>query len=329
MKESTWGIIGPGNIARQFVRDLQLIRSPQRVGAVLGHKQDSTDEFAKEFSVQGSFTDLHSFLDYRGIDAVYIASPHPQHYVQALACLERKIPVLCEKPLTLNAKQAEELVAASRLNNTFLMEGMWIRFLPSIQLALSLIKQGRIGNIINIKASICYKAPDNPDNRYFNPALGGGSLLDLGIYPVFLACLLLGKPGNIKAIAALTDEGVDETCSMLFQYDSGQHATLESSLLAQSDLPAEITGEKGTIKILDPWYEKSNGIELNVYDEGKIVYPCQWEGHGLYYEAQEMLHCLDQYQIESKMLPHSFSLSMMQVMDEIRSQINVTYDMYE
>ena len=217
MKESTWGIIGPGNIARQFVRDLQLIRTPQQVGAVMGHQQGSTDEFAKEFGVPGSYTDINSFLGHGGIDAVYIASPHPQHYEQAMACLERRIPVLCEKPLTLNATQAENLLEASRSNKTFLLEGMWIRFLPSIQLALSLINQGRIGNVINIKASICYKAPDDPDNRYFNPALGGGSLLDLGIYPVFLACLLLGKPGNIKAIAALTDEGVDETCSMLFQ----------------------------------------------------------------------------------------------------------------
>jgi predicted dehydrogenase len=174
-----------------------------------------------------------------------------------------------------------------------------------------------------------YKAPHEPGSRYFDPQLGGGSLLDLGIYPVFLSCLLLGRPDSIKAIGTLSDEGVDETCAMLFQYDSGQHASLESSLLSQSDLPAEIIGEKGTIKILDPWFEKSKGIELISHEHGKTLYPCEWEGHGLYYEVQEVLRCLEQNKIESEFLSHTFSLDMIQVMDEIRNQINVTYDMYE
>lgn len=329
MKELNWGIIGPGNIAHDFARDLQLIRMQQNLVAILGHHADSTDEFAQKFSVPGSYTDPDAFLQDDKIEAVYIATPHPQHFKQAIASLEKKIPVLCEKPMTINATQAEQLISASKQYETFLMEGMWIRFLPSIQLALSLIEQGRIGNIISVKASMGYKAPHEPGSRYFDPELGGGSLLDLGIYPVFLACLLLGKPDTIKAIGTLSEEGVDEDCSMLFQYDSGQHAILESSLLAQSDLPAEIMGERGTIKILDPWFEKSKGIELNIHEDGKVVYPCQWEGHGLHYEVQEMLRCLDQKQVESELLSHSFSLDMMQVMDEIRSQINVTYDMYE
>ena len=330
MKELNWGIIGPGSIAHDFARDLQLMRTPQRISAVLGNHTDSTDRFAREFNVQGSYIDMDSFLKHEPIDAVYIATPHPQHFEQALACLGSKIPVLCEKPMTINAAQAEKLIIASQQHNTFLMEGMWIRFLPSIQLALSLIKQGRIGNLISVKASICYKAPYEPASRYFDPALGGGSLLDLGIYPVFLACLLLGKPDTIKAIGTLSGEGVDEDCSMLFQYSrTGQHAVLESSLLIQTDLPAEITGEKGTIRILDPWFEKSKGLELNVYDEGKIVYPCQWEGHGLHYEVQEVLQCLEENRVQSELLPHAFSLDMIQVMDEIRNQINVTYEMYE
>jgi hypothetical protein len=122
---------------------------------------------------------------------------------------------------------------------------------------------------------------------------------------------------------------VDEDCSVLCHYRSGQHAILESSLLAQTDLPALITGEKGTIKILDPWFEKSKGIELNEYEEGKIVYPCNWEGHGLHYEVQEVLKCIRYNKIESEQMSHAFSLSMMETMDEIRNQINVTYDMYE
>ena len=297
--------------------------------AVLGNHADSTTKFAKEFAVPGSYTGLESFLADENIGAVYIATPHPHHFAQALACLEKKIPVLCEKPMTINTAQAGQLVSAAKKNQTFLMEGMWIRFLPSVQLALSLIATDRIGKIISIKASMGYKAPADPESRYFDPELGGGSLLDLGIYPVFLSCLLLGKPNTIKAIGTLSEAGVDETCAMLFQYSSGQHASLESSLLSQSDLPAEIIGEKGTIKILNPWFEKSKGIELITEEHGKTVYPCEWEGHGLYYEVQEVLRCLENEKIESELMSHSFSLDMIQVMDEIRKQINVTYEMYE
>jgi predicted dehydrogenase len=329
MKETNWGIIGPGSIAHDFAKDLRLIPVSQSITAVMSHKEDSARTFANDFNVAGVYTDFDQFLRDQSIDAVYIATPHPLHFEQALACLENNIPVLCEKPMTINADQARKLMTAAQEHNTFLMEGMWVRFLPSIQHMLSLIAQGRIGKIVSVKASMCYKAPYDPNSRYFDPALGGGSLLDLGIYPVFLAYLLLGKPDTIKAVGTLSDKGIDEACSVLFHYNTGEQAILESSLLTQTDMPAEITGEKGIIKILDPWYEKSKGIELQEHNEGKIVYPCHWEGHGLQFETMEVLNCIQQNEIESDVLSHSFSLGMIQIMDEIRSQINVTYDMYE
>ncbi|HKO80319.1 MAG TPA: Gfo/Idh/MocA family oxidoreductase [Chitinophagaceae bacterium] len=329
MRETNWGIIGPGNIAHDFARDLRLIPVLQQITAVMSHNNKSVDKFAREFNIPDSYTDFNEFLKNKTIDVVYIATPHPHHFKQSLACLENNIPVLCEKPMTINADQSQKLISAAQTHKTFLMEGMWIRFLPSIQQVLSIIKEGRIGHIVSIKASMCYKAPHDPNSRYFDPALGGGSLLDLGIYPVFLAHLLLGKPDTIKAVGTLSNEGVDEACSVLFHYKTGQQAILESSLLVQTDIPAEITGEKGIIKILDPWYEKSKGIELHEYNEEKIIYPCAWEGHGLQYEAQEVLNCIQQNKIESETLSHAFSLEMIKTMDEIRSQIHVTYDMYE
>ena len=329
MTETNWGIIGPGNIAHEFARDLRLIPVAQHIAAVMGHHTESVNKFAREFNVPDTYTDFNVFIENKNIDAVYIATPHPQHFEQALFCLTKNISVLCEKPMTINADKSLKLISAAQKHKTFLMEGMWIRFLPSIQQLLSLIHQGRIGKVISIRASMCYKAPDDPHSRYFDPAQGGGSLLDLGIYPVFLAYLLIGKPDTIKAIGTLSTGGIDEDCSVLFHYKSGQHAVLESSLVSQTDLPAEITGEKGTIKILDPWYEKSKGIELHEYGEGKIIYPCQWEGHGLQYEIQEVLNCIQQNKIESDKLSHAFSLEMIEIMDEIRSQIHVIYDMYE
>jgi predicted dehydrogenase len=329
MKLTHWGIIGPGNIAHSFVNDLSLVTTPQRVTAVLGHNAESTAAFAKEFTIPDYYTDLDEFLKNDNMDAVYIASPHPHHYEQALACLGNKIPVLCEKPMTINAEQCGQLIAASEQNNTFLMEGMWIRFLPSIQQVLHMIRQGVIGRITSIRASISFKAPHDPENRYFDPELGGGSLLDLGIYPVFLALLLLGKPCSVKAIAKLSDEGVDEDCSILLHYENGSFATLESSLVSSLDIPAEIVGEKGIIKILNPWYEKASGIELQTGEEGKIIYPCHWDGHGLYFETEEVIKCVEEGRTASELLPHSLSFEMIKLLDAVRSQIRVTYDMYE
>lgn len=329
MTETNWGIIGPGSIAHDFARDLRLVPVLQQITAVMGHRSQTNSEFAREFNVPSSYTDINDLVTDKNVDAVYIASPHPQHYEQALTCLSHNKAVLCEKPMTINADQSRQLIAAAQKHKTFLMEGMWIRFLPSIQQVLSLISQGIIGNVVSINASMNYKAPPDPHNRYFDPAKGGGSLLDLGIYPVFLACLVLGRPRSIKAKAILSKEGIDKACSMLFEYKSGQQALLESSLVSSSELPAEISGEKGTIKILHPWFEKSKGIELTVDGLQPIIYPCNWEGHGLHYEVREVINCMQQQKIESDAMSHAFSLDMMEVMDEIRRQIDVTYEMYE
>jgi predicted dehydrogenase len=330
MKSTQWGIIGPGNIAHTFINDLSYItEAPQTVVAVLGHTPQKTYEFAKQYDIPDYYTDLREFIKNKNIEAVYIATPHPQHYEQTMACLEKQIPVLCEKPMAINADQCVEMIEAAKKNNTFLMEGMWIRFLPSINQVLSIIDQGLIGKPKSVRASLSFKAPHDPESRFFDPEQGGGSLLDLGIYPVFLAMLILGKPCGVKAIAKLSEEGVDEACSILFNYKNGNHATLESSLVSTVDYPAEIVGEKGTIKIMNPWFEKASGIELEIEGEGKIIYPCQWEGHGLYFETEEMLRCIDHNRIASELLPHSFSLDMIKVLDEIRTQINVTYEMYE
>jgi len=328
-KIMNWGVIGTGSIAQEFAKDLSLAKERQEIVAVMGHKKDSADEFAASRNINAAYTTLNDFLSHKGLDAVYVASPHTLHHEQALACLKKGLPVLCEKPMTINADQCKELVKASVKHKAFLMEGMWIRFLPSITQVLKMIGDGMIGNIISIKASMCYRAPQDSHNRYFDPALGGGSLLDLGVYPVYLSHLLLGKPDTIKAIGTLSDEGVDETCSVLLHYRNGQHAVLESSIVAGTDLPAEIAGEKGTIKILNPWFEKAGGIEVDLYENGKIVYPCQWEGHGLQYEIDEVVECVSQGKIESDKMPHAFSLDMIQTMDEVRNQIQVTYAMYE
>ncbi|PZR26925.1 MAG: gfo/Idh/MocA family oxidoreductase [Citrobacter freundii] len=325
MKAIRWGIIGPGSIAATFAKDLSLIAQPQEIVVVLGHSEDSTRSFAEEFGVKHFYTDASRWLDEIQPDIVYIATPHPDHFNQALFCLERKIPVLCEKPITMNADQCRQLIDLAVANNTFLMEAMWIRFLPSIQMVLDMIENDMIGKVLSVKAATTFKAEPDDNSRYFDPEKGGGSLLDLGIYPVYLALLLLGKPRSIKAFAKLSDKNVDEACSILFQYRSGAYAMLESSLISSSDAPAEITGEKGTIKIYHPWFEKAKGIEINIEGEGKIVYPCSWKGHGMQYETKEALECLKANRIESSLHSHETSLDLISTLDEIRKQIKVVY----
>ena len=329
MQSLRWGIIGPGNIAHDFAKDLALVRPLQQITAVLGHHAETTKKFCEAFAVPASFTSIDEFIAHAGVDIVYIATPHPMHFDQAMACLEKGIHVLCEKPITINAEQCAKLVEASRANSAFLMEAMWIRFLPGIRKVVSLIKEGTIGELVSVKASMGYKAPKDDDNRYFNPALGGGSLLDLGIYPVFLTQLLLGKPATVQAAGRLSNKGVDETCAMVCSYTAGQYALLDSSIVSQTEQPAIIAGEKGVIKLLNPWFEKSVGVELQLYGKEKIFFPTEWEGHGLQYEIEEVVACVSNKKIESDLLPHAFSQQVMETLDDIREQLHVTYEMYE
>ena len=329
MNSYNWGIIGPGNIAHDFANDLKLISPPQKITAVLSDHIKSANEFADEFKVDLRYDDINDFINNGKVDVVYIATPHPFHYEAIKACLENHIAVLCEKPIVINYEQYEELKDLSVKNNTFLMEGMWIRFLPGFRKLMELINQEKIGEIISVKASMYYKAPRNEDNRYFDPAKGGGSLLDLGVYCIFLSTLLLGKPKQIKAVGRRSQKEIDEACAMLLSYSHGRYAMLESSLLIKNNKPAEIFGTKGVIKILDPWFEKTPGIEIELFDGKKENISLDWEGHGLQFETEEVIKCVSNHKIESELLPESLTGEVLRIMDEIRSQMNVTYDEYE
>lgn len=326
MDTFTWGIIGPGNIATEFAEDLHLIKSARhRVGAVLSHNLEKAAAFAEKEDAPQYFDDLNSFVESARIDAVYIATPHPLHHEEALRCLQHKIPVLCEKPLAMNSREVQAMVDASVSNKVFLMEGMWIRFLPSIGKVLSLVESNSIGKIISIKADMSYKAPNDPEGRYFNPELGGGSLLDLGIYPVFLTHLLLGKPANIKATARLSKKHIDEACAALLSYGNDSYAIVESSLVTETALSAAIYGETGSIHIGTPWNEKPSEIIVRPYDGEDQHYPCAWEGRGLQYEAEEVAHCVRQGKLYSDQLCHQFSLDLMGTLDAIRQQTHIRY----
>lgn len=325
MEKFIWGVIGPGSIAKEFADDLKYAGAEHAIGAVLSNKPEEAREFAKEKNAPQYFDDINEFLDKAKIDAAYVATPHPLHYGEVMQCLERKIPVLCEKPMAMNARQTKMLTEASVKNNTFLMEGMWIRFLPSIKEVISIIEKGRIGDILSIKSDLSYVAPKDPNNRYFNPHLGGGSLLDLGVYGVFLSMLLLGKPKTIDAFAKLNAQHVDENCVALFHYENGAYTILQSSFVMQTELMATIYGDKGKVTMLSAWNEKPQGIKLEFYDGTSEFRKCEWEGRGFQYEIDEVYDCIKKRKIFSDKLDHSLSIDLSETLDEIRKLSGIKY----
>ncbi len=329
MRSYRWGVIGPGTIAEYFASDLTLVQAPQTITAVLSDHERSVNEFANKYNIEQRFLGLDDFIRNSKVDIAYIATPHPLHYEAIKACLQHHIAVLCEKPIVINHEQFEDIRNLSEINNTFLMEGMWIRFLPHVKKLLELISANKIGEVISVQASMSFKAPRDEGNRYFDPEKGGGSLLDLGVYCVFLSTILLGMPASVKAIGKLSDKNIDEACAILLSYNNNSYAMLESSLLVKQNGPAEIFGSTGVIRLLSPWFEKSHGIEVES-NSGEIhKTPFDWEGHGLQFEIEEVANCISNQKIESDLMPHALTKMILEIMDKIRGQIRVSYPEYE
>lgn len=323
-----WGIIGPGNIAKDFAEDLKYVESTVcEIGPVLGHDIEHTEKFTQN-SGGKAVGNINDFLNDKP-DAAYIATPHPLHFKHTLACLENKIPVLCEKPLAINEKQVSGLINASQKNKTFLMEGMWTRFLPSFQFLFNIIHSGTIGDVLHLHADMSFIAEKDKSNRFFNPELGGGSLLDVGVYPIYLSYFLLGNPDAIYACGKVNESHIDETCGMMLKYKNGNYAMLESSIITQTEGSAWIYGSDGTIHIKKPWTEHPEKIEVIINNESSFKHIPSWQGRGFQYEIEEVITCLKEGKIESDILPHKASIDVVKIMDEVRSQLNIVYPEFE
>ena len=246
-----WGFIGSIEKAKTFLSDIAFATYPHRLQALL-----TIDDTAERLPDVESFSDLHQFLQ-SDTDAVYIASPYTMHYAQAKQCLLHGKAVLCERPVTKNAEELRHLMQLSEHNHTFLMEAMWIRFLPTIKKVLSLISSSAIGEIVSVKASLNYKSAESQ-----LPHSGGGALFELGIYPVFLCTLLLGKPEYVQATGRLTESGEDEFFSAFLSYENGQYGFIETNKMVRGNSSAIINGERGSIQIKNPWSAKPEGIEV-------------------------------------------------------------------
>src|SRR6185312_14325424 len=234
--------------------------------------------------------------------------------------LRHRKAVLCEKPLALHAGEVKAMIAASRDNGAFLMEAMWTRFLPIMRETAALIAAGKIGDLKYVRADFGFFAPFQPDSRLYNLRLGGGSLLDIGIYPLFLCHYLLGRPDRIVASGHLSPSGADETAHALLSYSGGRSAVVTSTLACQTGLTAEIAGAAGSIRIPTPWY-KNDRLSWNRAGQPEEQVLLEPMINGFEYQIREVTDCLEAGRIESPSMPHTFSLILCETMDEIRRQI--------
>ena len=318
-----WGIIGLGKIANKFAQDISSLPNA-KVYAVASRSLEKAQQFAQQYEANYAYGSYEELMQCPNLDVVYIATPHVFHKEHSLLCLGHNIPVLCEKPFALNRSEVDEMIQMARQTDTFLMEALWTRFLPTTKKILSIIESGQLGKIYAIKADFGFKAAFDPDGRLYNPHLAGGSLLDIGIYPVFLALLLLGPPDDLKAFAKFSTTGVDEECQIIFNYQTGQTANLHSTIRSLTKTEAFIYGEKGSIHIHTRWHEPSS-FTLIINDQRPKHFQFNYTGNGYYFEAEEVMQCLEDQQKESQLLPLDFSVQLIQLLDRIRKEISLSY----
>jgi predicted dehydrogenase len=311
-----WGIMGTGGIAGAFAQDLALTDSGV-VSAVGSRSKDSADRFADRLGIgtrHGSYAEL---ANDPGVDVVYVATPHPMHHGNALLALRAGKPVLVEKPFTMNAAEARELVRVAKERDLFLMEAMWTRFLPKIRRVRDLLPQ--LGEIVTVIADHGQWFAEDPDFRLFAPALGGGALLDLGVYPVSFASMILGTPSRVASMVAPAFTGVDAQTSMLFGYDSGAQAVLTCTLRAVGPTAATIVGTEGRIEIDGPFYAPGS-FTLVPRGGEPARFEYADEGRGLRHQADEVAVRLAAGDTESPVMPLSETVSIMETMDKVLAE---------
>ena len=325
MDKIKWGILGLGGIARQFARGLQVCPDAELV-AVASRTQEGADRFGAEFGVArryGSYADMAQAPD---IDVIYIATPHPLHAANTILCLQAGKAVLCEKPFTMNAAQAQTVIDLARREQKFLMEAMWTRFLPVLVKVRDLLAAGAIGEPCMLQADFGFRVSFDPRGRLFAPELGGGALLDLGIYVVSLASMLFGTPDRTTGLTQLGESGVDEHSALILSYPGGQLANLAISLRTTTPQTATIMGTEGMIHIPAPWW-KPTQLHLIAPGNTAEIIDLPFEGNGYNYEAEEVMRCLRAGELESKTMPLDETLAIMQTLDRIRAPWGLRYPM--
>lgn len=318
-----WGILGPGAIARSFAEGLKSA-ADARLIAVGSRDAAKAEEFGARYDAPNRHGSYQALVEDPEVDAIYVATPHTFHKEHCLLALNAGKPVLCEKPFTINAPEAEAVVKTAREKGVFLMEGMWSRFFPLMTRLREIVQAGEIGPVRMVEADFGFRAGFNPQSRLFDPQLGGGALLDVGVYVVSFASMILGTPDRFAGLATLGETGVDEQSAMILGHPSGALAILSTAVRTNTPHNAVILGEEGRIVIQPPFWKPT---KMTVSRSGKPdeIIEIPFVGSGFNYEAEEVGHCLAAGKLESDLLPLDESLAIMRTMDTLRSQWGITY----
>jgi len=322
-KKTRWGIIGLGKIAHKFASDLQHSQSSILQG-VASRSIEKATEFAMKHNAISAYDSYEKLVNDPKIDVIYIATPHTFHFENTLLCLQHNKAVLCEKPLGINSTQVKTMITEATTRNLFLMEAIWTRFMPSIEKVLELLNEKTIGEITSIQADFGFRSEFNSESRLYNKKLAGGSLLDIGIYPIFLSLLTLGIPTAIKAMARMTSTNVDSFCAMLFDYTNGEKAILSSTLETDTPTEAYIHGTKGIIKLHNRFHQPTT-ITLFKNNE-ETVFELPYTGNGYFHEIEEVNTCFQNGRTESSKLPLAFSEQLIEIIDRVKSHIGLHYE---
>lgn len=321
-KKIKWGILGLGNIANQFAADLLLLQDAE-LTAVASRDLAKANDFAQKYNCPKAYDSYEALFADEEVEIIYIATPHDSHTKLSIKGLENGKHVLCEKPMALSYSDAVRMVEASKKNNKFFMEAFWTRFNPAVQDALKKLNTGLIGDVKYISADFAFRGSETENKRLFDKKLGGGALFDIGVYPLFLSYIVLGKPKEIVAKALKHKNEIDLQTSMILQYEAAQ-SILFASIVSDSEMKAVIAGTKGRIELNAPWFV-TDGYSLFIEGEKEAVFTLPTLGKGYSHEIIECHKCIRNGQIESELWSHQNCLDLSGIVEEIKNQVGLSF----
>jgi predicted dehydrogenase len=319
-----WGILGTGNIAHLVASDLQLLPHADLV-AVGSRTQERADAFGDEFEVPERYASYEALVTKGKVVAVHVATPHTGHVEHATLALQAGCAVLCEKPLAINAREADRLIETARAEEQFLMEALWTRFLPVMDDIRRLVRDERVlGEVQQMRADIGLVEPFDPEHRLFDPVLGGGALLDLGVYPMAFAFDLFGPPDEVTSRAVVGETGVDEQCAAVFEYENGLQVVWQASVRGDVGRTCALAGSGGRLEGRRSWW-KGAPFKLTRSDGTTETFARPFEGNGYQFEVAHVMRCLREGRTESPVMPLDESRALLETADALRETWGVRY----
>jgi len=323
MKKYKWGILTAGKMSAKFVKALKLLDNAE-LYAVAARDPERAKQFADEFGLKKYYSAYEELASDPEVDIIYIASPHSHHLEHTMLCLKNRKAVMCEKAFSLNSREVEIMINESRKQGVFLMEALWPPFQPIYRKTRELLQSGTAGKLIHLDARFGFQPPYDPADRKYNMALGGGSLLDIGIYPVIDLLYFMGVPDDVSAKASFTETGSEHSICMTFGYRDGRMATLYSSFRTAAGIACTLYCEKGNL-LFSRGRDMSQRLMVSINGREAKEYSLLPDGMGYQFEAAEIMKCLDEGRIESETVPHSFSLDLMKTLDRIRKAAGISF----